>query len=179
MKQTDTIPFLGICVLLLLVSACATANPRPDYDRTAQRITQATGQKPIYRHDNKLIASVRAGPAVKVFGDDLQQLAAAGNKVVAVLNTIPSAADVKVEQVSGMPMLRVDIDRAAIARFRQNVSDAQGIIEIAMGGKSIREVLQGDRRLTEWRGCPKTYNWTWNSLRGYRFPCRHRSRIQT
>jgi outer membrane protein, heavy metal efflux system len=49
MKQTDTIPFLGLCLLLLLVSACAAVNPRPDYDRTAQLITQATGQELAHR----------------------------------------------------------------------------------------------------------------------------------
>lgn len=102
--------------------------------------------QPIELRFNELIAGVRAELAVKVFGDDLQQLANAGNKVAAVLNTIPGAADVKVEQVSGLPVLTVDIDRAAIARFGQNVSDVQGIIEIAMGGKSAGEVFQGDRR---------------------------------
>ncbi len=92
------------------------------------------------------LPGVRAELAVKVFGDDLQQLAEAGNKVAAVLNAVPGAADVKVEQVSGLPVLTVDIDRAAIARFGQNVSDVQRIIEIAMGGKSAGEVFQGDRR---------------------------------
>lgn len=52
MKQTETTPFLGICVFLFLVSACATVNPRPDYDRTAQLITQATGQESVYRPDD-------------------------------------------------------------------------------------------------------------------------------
>jgi cobalt-zinc-cadmium resistance protein CzcA len=102
--------------------------------------------QPIELRFNELIAGVRAELAVKVFGDDLQQLAEAGNKVAAVLNAVPGAADVKVEQVSGLPVLTVDIDRAAIARFGQNVSDVQGIIEIAMGGKSAGEVFQGDRR---------------------------------
>jgi cobalt-zinc-cadmium resistance protein CzcA len=102
--------------------------------------------QPIELRFNELIAGVRAELAVKVFGDDLQQLANAGTKVAAVLNTISGAADVKVEQVSGLPVLTVDIDRAAIARFGQNVSDVQGIIEIAMGGKSAGEVFQGDRR---------------------------------
>lgn len=102
--------------------------------------------QPIELRFNELIAGVRAELAVKVFGDDLQQLATAGTKVAAVLNTIPGAADVKVEQVSGLPVLTVDIDRAAIARFGQNVSDVQSIVEIAMGGKSAGEVFQGDRR---------------------------------
>jgi cobalt-zinc-cadmium resistance protein CzcA len=102
--------------------------------------------QPIELRFNELIAGVRAELAVKIFGDDLRQLAEAGAKVAVVLNTISGAADVKVEQLSGLPVLTVDIDRAAIARFGQNVSDVQNIIEIAMGGKSAGEVFQGDRR---------------------------------
>jgi outer membrane protein, heavy metal efflux system len=55
MKQTQTTLFLGICLLLLLVSACATVNPRPDYDRTAQLITQATGQESVYCPDDDAV----------------------------------------------------------------------------------------------------------------------------
>ena len=85
--------------------------------------------------------------AVKVFGDDLRKTRRGlATKSLAVLNAVPGAADVKVEQVSGLPVLTVDIDRAAIARFGHNVSDVQGIVEIAIGGKSAGEVFQGDRR---------------------------------
>lgn len=52
MKQIEVASLLGICLLLLCVSACGTVNPRPDYDRTAQLITQATGQDPVYRPDD-------------------------------------------------------------------------------------------------------------------------------
>lgn len=55
MKQTQTIPFPGVCLLLLLMSACATVNPRPDYDRTAQLITQATGQESIYHPEDEAV----------------------------------------------------------------------------------------------------------------------------
>src|SRR5581483_4765493 len=93
-----------------------------------------------------LIAGVRAELAVKIFGDDLQKLLTTGNQVAGVLNTISGAADVRVEQVSGLPVLTLDIDRAAIARYGLNVSDVQNIVEIAIGGKSAGEVFQGDRR---------------------------------
>src|SRR5262249_37329255 len=102
--------------------------------------------QPIELRFNELIAGVRAELAVKVFGDDMPQLLALGNQVAGVLRAIPGAADVKVEQVSGLPVLTLDIDRAAIARYGLNVSDVQNIVEIAMGGKAAGEVFQGDRR---------------------------------
>jgi cobalt-zinc-cadmium efflux system outer membrane protein len=55
MKQIETTPFFGRCLLLLLLSACATANPQPDYERTAQLITQATGQESVYRPDDAAV----------------------------------------------------------------------------------------------------------------------------
>lgn len=55
MTQTPTTSFFGMCVLLFLVSACATVNPRLDYDRAAQLITQATGQEPVYRPEDDMV----------------------------------------------------------------------------------------------------------------------------
>jgi cobalt-zinc-cadmium efflux system outer membrane protein len=55
MKQTETTPYLGICVLLLLVNACTMVSPRPDYERTAQLITQAIGQEPVYRPEDEAV----------------------------------------------------------------------------------------------------------------------------
>ncbi len=104
--------------------------------------------QPIELRFNKLIAGGRAELAVKVFGDDLQQLLTLGNQVAGVLTTIPDATDVKVEQVSDLPVLTLDIGRTAIARYGLNVSDVQNIVEINMGGKSAGEVFQRDRRFT-------------------------------
>jgi cobalt-zinc-cadmium efflux system outer membrane protein len=55
MKQTKTTPLLSVGISLFLVNAFATVNPRPDYDRVVQRVTQATGQRPVYRPDDEAI----------------------------------------------------------------------------------------------------------------------------
>ena len=102
--------------------------------------------QPIELRFNELIAGVRAELAVKVFGDDLDVMLAAANRIAGVLKSVKGAADVKVEQVTGLPVLTIDIDRTAIARYGLNVSDIQTVIEIAMAGKSTGEVFEGDRR---------------------------------
>ncbi len=102
--------------------------------------------QPIELRFNELISGVRSDLAVKVFGDDLDVLRAHAAKVAAILQTVPGAADVKVEQVTGLPVLTVDVDRATIARYGLNVSDVQEIIEIAVGGREVGEWIEGDRR---------------------------------
>jgi len=102
--------------------------------------------QPIELRFNELIAGVRSELAVKVFGDDLERMLEIANRTAALLNDIPGAADLKVEQVTGLPVLTIQIDRAAIARYGLNVSDVQGVVEIALGGRSAGGVFEGDRR---------------------------------
>jgi cobalt-zinc-cadmium resistance protein CzcA len=102
--------------------------------------------QPIQMRFNELIAGVRSDVAVKVFGDDMEVLADAGDRIEAVLRTVPGAADVKVEQVTGLPLLTIHLNRPAMARLGLNVSDVQDVVEVAMGGRTAGQVFEGDRR---------------------------------
>jgi heavy metal efflux system protein len=102
--------------------------------------------QPIQMRFNELISGVRADVGVKIFGDDLDVLLRLAGQVQAALGSIPGAADVKTEQVSGLPMLTVRLDRQRLARYGITVADVQEIIEIAIGGKSAGTVFEGDRR---------------------------------
>jgi heavy metal efflux system protein len=102
--------------------------------------------QPIQMRFNELIAGVRSDLAVKVFGDDLEIMLAQANRIASILREIPGAADVKAEQVTGLPLMTVEIDRNAIARYGLDVADVQDVIEIAIGGKSAGNVWEGDRR---------------------------------
>ncbi|MBI4517754.1 MAG: CusA/CzcA family heavy metal efflux RND transporter [Deltaproteobacteria bacterium] len=102
--------------------------------------------QPIQMRFNELIAGVRSDVAVKIFGDDMQVLLETGTAVERVLRDIPGAADVKVEQVTGLPVMTVGLERHAMARYDLNVADVQEVIEIALGGKAAGEVFEGDRR---------------------------------
>lgn len=102
--------------------------------------------QPIELRFNELISGVRSELAVKVFGDDLQVMLANAQQIAGILQTLEGAADVKVEQVTGLPVLTIDIDRRAISRYGLNVADVQAVVEAAIGGMTAGEVFQGDMR---------------------------------
>jgi cobalt-zinc-cadmium resistance protein CzcA len=102
--------------------------------------------QPIQMRFNELIAGVRSDLAVKVFGDDMETLEEIGKAVEKVLESVPGASDVKLEQTTGLPLMSIDLKRAAMARYGLNVSDVQDIIEVALGGKAVGEIFEGDRR---------------------------------
>ena len=102
--------------------------------------------QPIQMRFNELIAGVRSDVAVKIFGDDMATLEAVGADVEGVLASVPGAADVKVEQTTGLPMLTVQLDRPAMARLGLNVADVQEVVEVAIGGRTAGQLYDGDRR---------------------------------
>ena len=102
--------------------------------------------QPIQMRFNELISGVRSDLAVKVYGDDLEQLVAVGERIESVLQQVAGAADVKIEQATGLPVLTITPDRAAISRFGLNVADLQATVEAALGGKVVGQVYEGDRR---------------------------------
>lgn len=102
--------------------------------------------QPIQLRFNELIAGVRADIAVKIFGDDLEQLLATGNKVADQLRRVSGAADVNVERISGLPFLTIKPDREKLARFGLSVKDVQENIQIAIGGKSAGALFEKDKR---------------------------------
>lgn len=102
--------------------------------------------QPIQMRFNELISGVRSDVAVKVHGDDLEVLLNVADQIAHVLGGIPGAADVRVEQVSGLPILTVKLKRDEMARLGFNVSDVQTVVETAIGGKKAGVVYEGDSR---------------------------------
>lgn len=126
--------------------------PKDDLVRAMQEaVEQIPGNnyeftQPIQMRFNELISGVRSDVAVKVFGDDLDVLLKTGEEIAEVLEKIPGAADVKVEQITGLPVLTVQMDRQKISRYGLNVAEVQEVIEVAVGGKEAGQVFEGDRR---------------------------------
>jgi cobalt-zinc-cadmium resistance protein CzcA len=102
--------------------------------------------QPIQMRFNELLSGVRADVAVKVFGDDLDQLLEIGKQIGGVVEGVEGAQDVGVEQVTGLPVLQITPDRAALARLGLNVDDVQSVVATAIGGTVTGQVFEGDRR---------------------------------
>lgn len=102
--------------------------------------------QPIQMRFNEMISGVRSDLAVKLYGDDLDQLLASAQDIGTALQAVEGAADVKVEQVTGLPVLSVSPDRAALDLYGLNIADVQEVVQVAMGGKEAGQVFEGDRR---------------------------------
>ncbi len=89
---------------------------------------------------------VRSDVGIKIFGDDLDTLLREANEVARVIRAVPGAEDVKAQQVTGLPVLQININREAIARYGINVADVQEIIQSAIAGTEATKVLEGFMR---------------------------------
>ena len=123
-------------VLLEEIEAAVATLPGNNYEFT----------QPIEMRTNELISGVRADVAVKVFGDDLDMLIEVAEQVEAVARQVDGAADVKTEQATGLPLLTIVPDRAALARFGLNPGIVQQTIATAVGGQVASQLFEGDRR---------------------------------
>ncbi|MCI0445305.1 CusA/CzcA family heavy metal efflux RND transporter, partial [bacterium] len=102
--------------------------------------------QPIEMRFNELIAGVRADVAVKIFGDDMDVLVQNGEKALGVIQSIRGASDTRLEQMTGLPILTIHLDRDQMSRYGLNVEDVQEAVEIAIGGKAAGQIFEGDKR---------------------------------
>ncbi|MFM9437068.1 heavy metal efflux system protein [Janthinobacterium sp. CG_23.3] len=122
--------------LLAEVEATANGLPGNNYEFS----------QPIQLRFNELISGVRSDVAVKLFGDDMAVLDATAAQIAAVLGKVGGAAEVKVEQTGGLPVLTVKIDREQSARYGLNLADVQNTVATAIGGQRAGTLFEGDRR---------------------------------
>lgn len=118
-------------------------------DRLKVLPTQAYSfSQPIEFRMQELIEGIgaRSDVVIKIFGDDLVTLREQANRTARTIGKVRGGADVKVEQTSGLPVLQLTIDRAAIARYGINVADVQQVIQTAIAGTEATRVLEGFRR---------------------------------
>lgn len=102
--------------------------------------------QPIQLRFSELISGVKADIGIKVFGEDLDVLKEKADEIAAVVRQVPGAADVEVEQAEAIPVLQIDIDRDAIARYGVSIREIQELIGSALGGEEIGQIIEGDKR---------------------------------
>lgn len=122
--------------LIKELEKAVTALPGNNYEFT----------QPIQMRFNELISGVRADIAIKVFGDDLDTLLASANSVASLTKGLSGAADTRVEQVDGLPMLSVIPKRDVMARYGLNIDDIQSLVSTSIGGQQAGLIYEGDRR---------------------------------
>ena len=102
--------------------------------------------QPIEMRFNELIAGTKSDLAVKIFGDDLDVLSQKARDLASILARVAGAADVRVEQTAGLPMIRVTVDRDRIARQGASVDDVLAAVEASRSGRVVGSILEGRRR---------------------------------
>ena len=152
---SDPMPQNATDNFVILKNRAQWPNPGEEKDKLIERMEAALSEipgnsmeftQPIQMRFNELIAGTRGDIAIKVFGEQFEQMVPLADKIASILRSVPGSADVKVEQTSGLPVMNIDIDRDAIARYGLNVSDVQDVIAVAMGGREAGKVFQGDKR---------------------------------
>jgi cobalt-zinc-cadmium resistance protein CzcA len=110
--------------------------------------TSTAMAQPISARVAEMVTGVKSDVAVKIFGNDLDQLLSVANQISQVAMSLNGAQDLRIEKILGQQYLNIEIDRIAIARHGINVADINEIIEIAIAGAPVTDVYEGERRFS-------------------------------
>ena len=102
--------------------------------------------QPIELRFNELISGVRSDVGVKIFGDDMNVLNTEATKISKIIQQTSGSSAVKVEQTSGLPLLNVEVNKTLAAQYGLSVRSIQDLVATSIGGQSVGEILEGDRR---------------------------------
>ena len=131
--------------------------PNPDKEKSAvvaeiERVSKGVYgnnyefTQPIQMRFNELISGVRTDVAVKIYGDDLEQLLESANAAAKILEGVKGTADLKVEQMSGLPMVSVELKKDMIANYGLDAEDVQKQVSSLITGETVGKVFEGDRK---------------------------------
>jgi cobalt-zinc-cadmium resistance protein CzcA len=129
-------------------------------DMPGQRLAYS---QPIEMRMNEMVSGVRADLGVMLFGDDFDVLVAKGHEIEAVLNSIPGAADVSTEQITGQPILQIKVKQDEVARYGVSARAVLELIE-AIGGTTVGDVFEGQFRFPLVVRLPKQYQTDMNKI---------------
>jgi cobalt-zinc-cadmium resistance protein CzcA len=152
---TDPMPPSVADTFIMLKPRDQWPNPRKTKAALVAEIETAVKQlpgnnyeftQPIQMRMNELISGVRADVAIKLYGDDLETLVEVGKQLEEVAKAIPGAADVKLEQATGLPLLTITPTPDGLVRYGLNQVAVQDAVGTAVGGTVAGQLFEGDRR---------------------------------
>jgi cobalt-zinc-cadmium resistance protein CzcA len=122
--------------LISRMAAALEAVPGVDYNFT----------QPMAMRLDETVSGIKADVALKIFGEDPRTLEQLAERALRTISKVPGAADAQMEIASGVAELRVEVDRAALARYGLNVSAVRELVEAAIGGRAVSDMIEGQRR---------------------------------
>ena len=139
-------------------------------DAIRQKLVEIPGvefgyTQPIQMRVDELLSGVKSQIAVKVFGEDLHELAMVGDEIAGVLGEVEGSVDIKVEAVEGLGYLEIEMDRRRLSRLGISVAAVRSLIETAIGGRVVTTVPEGDRRTDVVVRLPRAYTANVDNLR--------------
>lgn len=152
---TDVMPPNISDAVILLKPQKEWKNPKESIDELRQRMiaflatlpgNNSEFSQPIELRFNELISGVRSDVGIKIFGDDMDVLNQQASKIAQQVQSISGASAVKIEQTSGLPLLNVEVNKAAAAQYGLSVRAIQDLVATSVGGQNVGQILQGDRR---------------------------------
>jgi cobalt-zinc-cadmium resistance protein CzcA len=152
---TDPMPPSVADTFIIMKPRSEWPDPRKPKEQLVAELNAAVQQVPGSRYEflqpiqmrfNELIAGVRSDVAIKVYGDDLDQLAAVAAEIEGVVSSTDGAQDAQIEQVTGLPFIQVVPDRLRLMQYGLNVDDVQSVVSTALGGAEAGQIFEGDRR---------------------------------
>ncbi len=102
--------------------------------------------QPMEMRLDEVVTGVRGDVAIKIFGEDVDVLERLAERTQKMIASVRGATDITKDVSSGVPELRIELDRERLARYGLNVSDVQGFVESMLGGKQVSEMVEGERR---------------------------------
>jgi cobalt-zinc-cadmium resistance protein CzcA len=141
-----------VYVLLKPISEWRSAHTKSELvDRMAARLEQIPGvaynfTQPMAMRLDEVVSGIKADIALKIFGEDASTLEHLAERALRLLSSVPGAADSQMEIISGVAEVRVEGDRAALARYGLNISDVRDMVETSVAGRRVSTLIDGQRK---------------------------------
>ena len=107
---------------------------------------EAEISQPIQMRNNELLTGIKQDVAIKIFGDDLDELTKLGEHVGKMISGIQGVSGTSVEQVSGLPQIQVVYNHERMAEYGINVDDINQVLETSFAGGIAGSIYEGERK---------------------------------